>query len=406
MAARNLPVGVQSFEKIRRKHYLYVDKTAYIWNLVQSGEVYFLSRPRRFGKSLLISTMEAYFLGKRELFDGLAIRKLEDESGENAWQAYPVIRFSLSGGDYHTEDGLSDRLNKIIENSAAQYNLKDEFAISGRTLPVRFQSLIEQLYAKTGRQVVVLVDEYDKPLIETMTVDTSQEERNRQLYKGFFSILKDEDEYLKFVFFTGVTKFSKVSIFSDLNQLEDISLTDDYSGICGITENELAENFRPEIELLSKTLRTDEEGCIQKLKKMYDGYHFSAAGVGVYNPFSLLSALKQRKMGQFWFSTATPTFLVNKLRESAFTPEQLTEGVEIEEMNLTDYQADDPDPIPLFYQSGYLTITGFDTEFQAYKLSFPNDEVKYGFLNSLAKVVLGYQDSEKRNIVEWKSVIQ
>lgn len=390
MMPRKLPVGIQSFEEIRRNGYVYIDKTEYIWNLVESGKVYFLSRPRRFGKSLLVSTMEAYFRGERDLFDGLVIQKLEDDRGEKAWQSYPVIRFSLSGGDYHSGEGLSDRLNTILEDTAANYNLDEKYAIRGKTLPVRFQSLIERLYSKTGRQVVVLVDEYDKPLLETMVVNTEQEERNRQLYKGFFSILKDEDQYLKFVFFTGVTKFGKVSIFSDLNQLEDISLTDEYSGICGITEFELLDDFQPEVAALSKTLHINNEECVRQLKKMYGGFHFSGNGAGVYNPFSLMNALKQKKISQYWFSSGTPTFLVNKLRTSSFTPERFINGVEITEMNLVSYG--DDDLIPLLYQSGYLTISDYDSQFQIYELRFPNDEVKYGFLHSLTKAVSGTQN--------------
>lgn len=394
MMPRKLPVGIQSFEEIRRNGYVYIDKTEYIWNLVESGKVYFLSHPRRFGKSLLVSTMEAYFLGERELFDGLSIQKLEDDRGEKAWQSYPVIRFSLSGGDYHSEDGLALTLHMILKRYEEKYDLNGQYAVRGKTLPVRFKRLIEQLYAKTGRQVVILVDECDKPFLETMVVNTEQEERNRRLYNNFFSILKDEDQYLKFVFFTGVTKFGKVSIFSDLNQLEDISLTDDYSDICGITESELLDGFQPEITALSKTLHVNNEECVRQLRKMYGGFHFSGNGIGVYNPFSLMNALKQKRMSQYWFSTGTPTFLVNKLRRSSFTPESFINGVEITEMNLVNYEDYNTNLIPLLYQSGYLTICNYDPQFQIYELKFPNDEVKYGFLHFLPKTVSGTKNSE------------
>lgn len=391
---RKLPVGLQSFEKIRKEKYAYVDKTEYIWQMVQSGEMYFLSRPRRFGKSLLVSTLEAYFEGHQDLFQGLYIEQKENEKGKDAWLQYPVIHFSLSGGDYHEKNGLADRLNGVIESCCQHYELTGRFAIYGETLALRFKTLIEQLYAKTGRPVVVLVDEYDKPLLETMIVNEKQEEQNRRMYKGFFSILKDEDQYLKFVFFTGVTKFGQVSVFSDLNQLRDISLSDDYAGICGITEDELERNFPDEIKQLSMKKKISAEVCRKKLIEMYDGYHFSAQGVGVYNPFSLLSAFQDGDFKSYWFATGTPTFLINKLRKSSFTPEQFAEGVQATEMSITDYRGDNPDPIPLFYQAGYLTICGWNERFRVYSLKFPDNEVKYGFLNSLFPYEMGREASE------------
>jgi hypothetical protein len=400
---RKLPIGIQSFEDLRRNHYLYVDKTAYVWNLISTGKVYFLSRPRRFGKSLLISTLEAYFLGKSDLFDGLFIKAKEDAKGGNAWLQHPVVHFSLSGGDYHSENGLEDALNNVIEGCCRKYHLTGNYEIYGETLPIRFKTLIEQLYAKTGRQVVVLVDEYDKPLLETMTVNETQEEHNRRLYKGFFSVLKDEDRYLKFVFFTGVTKFSKISVFSDLNQLKDISLTNAYAEICGITQKEMSAEFKTEIRSMAGELGLTEEECLRKLAEMYDGYHFSAKSEGVYNPFSLLNAFQDRDFGSYWFGTGTPGFLIQKLRYSSFTPEQITDGVEATEQELTDYQSDNPNPIPLFYQSGYLTICGFDREFRIYSLKFPNEEVKYGFLKGLAPEYLGNKDAE--NPVSLKNMI-
>ena len=236
---------------------------------------------------------------------------------------------------------------------------------------------------KTGKQVVILVDEYDKPLLETMEVNPVQEERNRDLYKSFFSVLKDEDQYLKFVFITGVTKFSKVSIFSDLNQLNDISLSDRYACICGITEKELEGQFRPEIhEMAQENDQTDTE-CLDQLAEMYDGYHFSKKSEGVYNPFSLLNAFYNHDYANYWFSTRTPTFLIHKLERSAFTAEQFTDGVRATEDSLMNYRPDNPDPIPLFYQSGYLTICGWYREYRVYRLRFPNHEVEYGFMNSL-----------------------
>ncbi|MDD6427913.1 MAG: AAA family ATPase, partial [Lachnospiraceae bacterium] len=280
--ARRLPVGIQSFKDIRTKNFLYVDKTMYIWKLINSSKSYFLSRPRRFGKSLFISTLESYFSGERELFTGLYIEEKENEKGADAWAKYPVISFYLSGGDYNSPVGLSDTLGNVIDGCIVRYGL-DKESVTGETLPVRFKNLIQCLYEKTGRQVVVLVDEYDKPLLSTMISNTKQEEENRQLYKGFFSVLKDMDGYLKFVFFTGVTKFSKVSIFSDLNQLKDISMDKRYSGICGITEDELTEAFEPEIGALTSAQGMTHDECMSELAKMYDGYHFSAGSIGVYN---------------------------------------------------------------------------------------------------------------------------
>lgn len=395
MQRRKLPIGIQSFEKLRSDGYLYVDKTRYVWELAQTGQAYFLSRPRRFGKSLLVSTLAAYFRGRRDLFDGLAIQPLEDARGEDAWQEHPVVVFSLSGGDYHAPEGLTEALGDAMRTCAAAYDLTGEYQVEGEGLPVRFRSLLRQLHAKTGQRVVVLVDEYDKPLLETMVVSEEQEERNRRLYKGFFSVLKDEDEHLRFSFFTGVTKFSKVSIFSDLNQLRDISLSASVSAVCGITQEELVDCFGPELDALALKLGVGREECTRQLAQMYDGYHFSPGSVGVYNPFSLLNALQDGRLATYWFETGTPTFLIRKLRASDFTAEQLTDGVEVGESGLTDYHTDNPNPIPLFYQTGYLTIHGYDREFRIYELGFPNNEVRYGFLNSLVPYVLGEEDAER-----------
>ncbi len=394
METRLLPVGKQNFREIRQNGYVYVDKSRYVWELARTGLSYFLSRPRRFGKSLFVSTLESYFSGDKELFKGLYIEEKENARGEDAWAEYPVISFYLSGGDYNSPIGLTDILNNVLNACIEKYHL-DRTLITGETLPVRFQNTIEQLYKATGRRVVVLVDEYDKPLLTTMISNPEQEEKNRELYKGFFSVLKDMDGYLKFVFFTGVTKFTKVSIFSDLNQLFDISLEDEYSDICGITEDEVRSEFKPEIVTLSKAHRMTHDECADELKKMYDGYHFSKNGVGVYNPFSLLNAFARRDFGNYWFESGTPDILIKKLRQSKMPLYQLTDGVNAKESELKDYRVDDPDPVPLFYQSGYLTICGYDSRFKNYNLRLPNDEVKYGLLESLANDVLGPNSREK-----------
>ncbi|MGN8774429.1 AAA family ATPase [Candidatus Weimeria sp. HCP3S3_B5] len=397
--ARRLPIGKQNFKNIRENGYVYVDKTRYVWDLANSGLSYFLSRPRRFGKSLFISTLESYFSGEKELFKGLYIEEKENEKGADAWAKYPIISFYLSGGQYNTPEGLGIKLSQALDVVEEKYGLKYyDSDLSGR-----FENIIRKLYEKTGRQVVVLVDEYDKPLLSTMISNTKQEEENRQLYKGFFSVLKDMDGYLKFVFFTGVTKFSKVSIFSDLNQLKDISMDKRYSGICGITEGELTEAFEPEIGALTSAQGMTHDECMSELAKMYDGYHFSAGSIGVYNPFSLLNAFDEEDFGSYWFETGTPDILIKKLETSRMPLYKLSEGVVATESALMNYRVDDPDPIPLFYQSGYLTICDYDREFRLYTLKLPNNEVKYGFFDSLVPSVLG--QSEEENPASLRSML-
>ena len=393
MDDRYLPIGKQNFRDIRENHYVYVDKTRYVWELTRTTMPYFLSRPRRFGKSLFISTLYSFFSGEKELFKGLYIEDRESAKGDKAWTKYPIVYFSLSGGQYNSPIGLSDVLSYVIKDCIDKYGL-DESAVMGQTLPVSFTNLIKRLYEKTGQQVVVLVDEYDKPLLSTMITNPDQEEKNRLLYKEFFSVLKDMDGYLRFVFFTGVTKFSKVSIFSDLNQLNDISMDDDYSGICGITEEEMERDFDPEVHALAAANQLTYDQCVERLGQMYDGYHFSRNGEGVYNPFSLLNAFAKRDFGSYWFESGTPDILIKKLQNSDMQLPELVDGVEATESEIMNYRAEDDNPVPLFYQSGYLTIGSYDNEFRSYVLRFPNDEVKYGFLNSLLPGVLHRSGSE------------
>lgn len=401
-----LPIGIQSFERLRKEGYLYIDKTGYIQKLADAGSVYFLSRPRRFGKSLLVSTMEAYFRGQKELFQGLAIEEWENRKPEQErWVEYPVLKFSLSGGFYGTDDGLEQILAYTLRSFEEEYKIpqfeelwKKQYGVADfertaekqngalnlrATLPVWLKYCIEKAYGLTGKPVVFLCDEYDKPLLENISVDAEQEERNRSLFKSFFSILKDEDRYLKFVFITGVTKFSKISIFSDLNQLKDISLLPKYSAICGITEQEMCESLSGELDSMAESLGMSREETSLELARMYDGYHFSAGGEGVYNPFSLLNALTDGNCGRYWFETGTPTYLVNALRHSGMPVSDLSSGITATEGRISSFRADDTDMVPLYYQSGYLTIAGYDRKFRTYTLSFPNDEVKYGFLESL-----------------------
>ena len=381
-ANRKLPIGIQDFEKIRREGFLYVDKTEYVYKLVQSGMPYFLSRPRRFGKSLFLSTLRYYFEGKKELFQGLLIEELE-KGNADAWQEYPVFYIDFNKANFKADAALEAVLDEHLRGWESIYGDEDRDA----PLSERFRYLIRKAYEKTGKKAVVLVDEYDKPLLEGGS--TERIEHNKEVFKGFFSTLKSYDGYLKFVFMTGVTKFSKVSIFSDLNQLNDISLDLDYSGICGITESEMKENFMPEIEAMAKARALSAEACLNTLKKMYDGYHFHQSAQGVYNPFSLISSLSKKEFGMYWFSTGTPTFLIDKLKESGFDAKRITEGKLYADANiLTDYRYDNPNPIPLFYQTGYLTIKGYDEKYRSYRLDYPNDEVRYGFMESLAPMFL------------------
>ena len=306
---RKLPVGIQSFEKLRRDGYVYIDKTSFIWNLVQFSNPYFFSRPRRFGKSLFLSTLKAYFLGQKELFTELYLEKAEaeraEQEGRAAWQEYPVFYLDFNTENYQDVKSLETNLNTHLSKWEAMYGLNP----AEQTSSSRFKGIIQRAYQQTGKQVVILVDEYDKPLLQTMGVNETLNEQYRNTLKAFYSVIKTCDQYIRFAFLTGVTKFSKVSIFSDLNNLEDISLISDYAGICGITEKELETMFMPEIKILSKEEKLSIAETISALKKRYDGYLFAKGGVSVYNPFSILSAFKAKDLGSYWFATGTPTFL-------------------------------------------------------------------------------------------------
>ncbi|MBQ3686488.1 MAG: ATP-binding protein, partial [Treponema sp.] len=357
--------------------YVYVDKTALIYKLVQNACPYFLSRPRRFGKSLLVTTLEAYFKGRTALFEGLKISEYETE-----WAEYPVLKFSLAGGEFTRPDGLSNALNGNLNDFEAAYGLPHG---NERDLPGRFRDALKNARKKMGHRVAVLVDEYDNPLLKNMGEYLEQEKANRELFKSFFAVLKDCDADTQFVLFTGVTKFSKVSIFSDLNQLQDISMDGEFAGICGITQEELERDFSPEIDGLAQENDMTREACLARLKQLYDGYHFSRKSPGIYNPFSLINALKKKDFGKYWFESGTPTFLVKRLKAMSFNPRNLCDGsLYMTESAVKDYRPDNPDILPLLYQSGYLTIKGYDREFDSVQLGYPNDEVKYGFTESLA----------------------
>ena len=371
--SRKLALGIQDFEKLRNDSYIYVDKTTFLYNLVQTSSAYFLGRPRRFGKSLFLSMLKAYFLGKKELFKGLKIYDLETK-----WEEYPVFHLDMNVENYKDEEHFKFAIETNIRIFEEKWG-KDNHDIS---LAQRFYGLIKRAKDKTGKGVVVLIDEYDKPLLDT--IDNEELNKNiRNELKGFYGILKSSDENLRFVFLTGVTKFSKVSVFSDLNHLTDISLIDNFAGICGISEKELIEYFQPEIKTTGEKQKLTYQETLAKLKKHYDGYHFSRNGEGMYNPFSLLNTLQNNDFFNYWFKSGTPTFLIKLLKTKNFNLLKFKDDITISINSIDDYRTDNDNLIPLLYQSGYLTIKGYDEELNDFILGFPNEEVKYGFFNEL-----------------------
>ncbi len=366
------PIGIQDFEKIRKEGYEYVDKTAYIYRLVDTGCYYFLSRPRRFGKSLLISTMDAYFSGKKELFQGLAIEQLEKD-----WKSYPVLHLDLNTGKYETPEELERVLNLHLDKWESIYGCTS----NSTEQHFRFKEIIERAYEKIGKQVVILVDEYDKPMLQAIGNDELQA-NYRSTLKAFYSVLKTQDKYIKFAFLTGVTKFGKVSVFSDLNNLQDISMLPAYVGICGISEDEIHTCFEESLNELSEATGLSYEQTCAKLKEHYDGYHFCENSIGMYNPFSLLNTFNNNVFKDYWFETGTPTFLVELLKHSDYELSRLQdEGIYSDVLNSIDSMYSNP--VPVIYQSGYLTIKSYEPEFGMYKLGFPNKEVEQGFVKYL-----------------------
>lgn len=365
------PIGIQNFEKLRQDGYLYIDKTGLVYSLVQTSNCYFLSRPRRFGKSLLISILEAYFLGKKELFKGLAIEKLEQE-----WTVHPVLHLDLNIEKYDSIDNLTDILNVNLKLWEQTYGSND----AETSVSLRFAGIIRRAYKQTGRRVVVLVDEYDKPLLQSIGNKALQEEFRNTL-KPFYGVLKSLDGCIRFALLTGVTKFGKVSVFSDLNNLDDISMNNQYATLCGITEKEIHTNIEEGIRSLASAQNLSYEETCVKLKEMYDGYHFTSDSEGIYNPFSLFNALKNKTFGNYWFETGTPTYLVELLKRNRYNLKDMTETVSSADV-LNSIYGDD-EPIPVIYQSGYLTIKGYNPRFKTYRLGFPNKEVEEGFMNFL-----------------------
>lgn len=369
---RRYPIGIQNFEDLRNNNCVYIDKTDLIYRLTHSDKVYFLSRPRRFGKSLLVSTLEAYFQGKKHLFEGLAMERLETE-----WTEYPVLHMDFSGSKYMDAESLKAALDVQISRWEKIYGSVE----NERTFSNRFEGVIQRAYLQTGKQVVVLIDEYDAPLLDTNSEPSLQKEL-RDIVRDFFSPLKKNGQYLRFLLLTGISKFSQLSIFSELNNLQNISMRDEFSALCGITENELLTQMKPDIERMAEAnSETYEEACAH-LKKQYDGYHFSGKCEDIYNPFSLINAFNAKKYDNFWFESGTPTFLLDILGKTDFNVRDL-DGV-----MATKEQFDAPtdvitDPVPVLYQSGYLTIKGYNPMFRSYTLAYPNSEVRYGFTEAL-----------------------
>ncbi len=379
---RDLPIGVQSFEKLRQRELLYVDKTQYIVPLLRGGGVYFLSRPRRFGKSLFLSTLQAYFEGRKDLFEGLALEQAEialaAREKREAWAKYPILYLDLNNESYKNEEQLTKLLNRHLRHWEELYGVEDK----NDSLSGRFESIIKRAYEKTGQQVVFLVDEYDKPLLESI-VDKELYETYRAILYGIYSNIKNCDRYLRFVFLTGVSRFGKLSIFSGLNNLNDISMDRAYASICGITEEELIANFSQELTALSTELRRSTEETLAVLKKRYDGYLFTEDGVHVYNPFSLLNVLQKKKLGDYWYATGTPTFLVRYLQTLNYFLPNLENEVNMGTSGLQVSPMEATSPIPILFQTGYLTIREYIPEEGVYRLGFPNEEVRFGFLKNL-----------------------
>lgn len=369
---RIYPIGIQSFERLRKDNNVYVDKTALVYRMANTNTTYFLSRPRRFGKSLLVSTLEAYFLGKKELFKGLAMETLEKD-----WEVHPVLHIDFSVSKYTAANILESVINRQLLHWEKVYGKSP----SENTFSLRFEGVIHRAYEQTGKGVVILIDEYDSPMLDSNNDATLQAEL-RNIMRDFFSPLKKNGAYLRFLFLTGISKFSQMSICRELNNLQNVSMRDDYSAICGITEQELRTQLKTDIEWMAQANNeTYEEACTH-LKQQYDGYHFSENSEDIYNPFSLFNAFAQKKYANFWFSTGTPTFLIDILKQSNFDIRQLDGATATAE------QFDAPtnvitDPLPVLYQSGYLTIKGYDPEFQLYTLAYPNKEVRKGFIESL-----------------------
>ena len=374
MATKLYPIGMQTFSEIREEDFLYVDKTEYIYRMTHtSGKYFFLSRPRRFGKSLLVSTMQSYFEGKKELFKGLAVDKLEKE-----WTEYPVLHFDMSGGKHMEPEQLELYLGYILEDQEKKWGI-NEPRIGANN---RLIDLINTAYEKSGKQVVVLIDEYDAPMLD-VAHEKEQLDVLRNIMRNFFSPLKYSEAKLRFVFLTGITKFSQVSIFSELNNITNVSMHQEYAGICGITKEELLDKFDEDIDVLAGRLGLTHEQALSKLKENYDGYHFTWPSSDVFNPYSLLNCLAEGQMNSYWFGSGTPTYLLNMMRKYDFTPIDLGEQMDASKDDFDAATETMTTIMPLLYQSGYITIKNYDPETELYTLALPNKEVRIGLYRSM-----------------------
>ena len=373
------PIGIQSFERIIEDGYVYIDKTDMIYSLTHGGSIYFLSRPRRFGKSLLVSTLKNYYLGNKELFKGLKIDRLEKD-----WNVHPVFHVDFNGANFTQAGVLETMLDDYIDKWEKQYDIHTD---PGLGVGLRFRDILCAVHEQTGRRAVVLIDEYDKPILDVLDVDTLLEDRHRNVLKAFYSVFKVADSHLQFVLLTGVTKFSQVSVFSGFNQPKDISMDVRYETLCGITQEELDGYFVEPISAMAERNRCSLEEMKSLLKQKYDGYHFSDNMTDVYNPFSLLNALDSLRLQDYWFSSGTPTYLIRLLAHFKENMNELT-GKYYRQEEFIDYKADVEQPLPMIYQSGYLTIKDYDMEFNTFLLDFPNNEVKNGFLTAVASSYL------------------
>ncbi len=373
MARKLYPLGIQTFERIRREDKLYIDKTEYIYRMAHtSGTYFFLGRPRRFGKSLLVTTLQSYFEGKRELFEGLAVEKLEQE-----WTEYPVLRFDLSGGKHMEGEQLDRYLAFILQAEEKKWGIEHPQVDANN----RLTELIDTAYEKTGRQVVVLIDEYDAPMLDVAHEET-QLNILRNIMRNFYSPLKYSEAKLRFVFLTGITKFSQVSIFSELNNITNISMNDKYAGICGITKDELLTQMSEDIDMLAEEQGMTREQTIAKLKENYDGYHFSKKSPDVFNPYSLFNCFSERQFGKYWFSSGTPTYLINMLNKYDVLPADIAPIVAL--ASAFDAPTEKMKTItPLLYQSGYVTIKDYDSDIELYTLDIPNKEIRVGLFENL-----------------------
>lgn len=365
------PLGIQTFSEIRNRNMLYVDKTAYVYRLASSGKFFFLSRPRRFGKSLLVSTFQSYFEGKKELFKGLAIEQLEHE-----WNEYPVLHFDMSGGKHMNKEQLNRYLLYILKSNEERFGVNTDSTDPN----IRLSNLINSIYHQTGKQVVVLIDEYDAPLLDVV----HHEEylgTLRQIMRNFFSPLKLSEPYLRFVFITGITKFSQLSIFSELNNIKNISMDEPYAGICGITKDELLTQMSNDIDMLAAKLSLTREETINQLKENYDGYHFTIPGPDVFNPYSLLNCFADGKLNAYWFASGTPTYLIEMMRKFDMMPANIGQDIEADKGDFDAPTETLTTIMPLLYQSGYLTIKKYNPETDLYTLGIPNKEIRVGLLS-------------------------